>query len=208
MNGFAAGRILLGILCISLVAACGGDPQPRLDPATLPTITPTPATPVVGQGEVLPALTDGQHVTPEDGRYTFLVPPDWYSLDAGIAEQYWVQPPAAGESPQVSVNVVRESIGSVENARQYAELGREHGEEIYQGVITISSAPVRVGDRPAWRWLFTADVGSGGTLFYQLFIIDGRQGFVITGSAPKDADERQMQALFDSIAGSLTFIRG
>ena len=42
----------------------------------------------------------------------------------------------------------------------------------------------------------------------KLFIIDGRQGFVLTGSAPRHADERAMQALFDSIAGSLTFVRG
>ncbi|HEY5864399.1 MAG TPA: hypothetical protein VI542_02435, partial [Candidatus Tectomicrobia bacterium] len=99
-------------------------------------------------------------------------------------------------------------IDGIENPRQYAEVGQQHGADIYPGVVTISSAAVRVGDRPAWRWLFTADIGEGGTLFYQLFIIDGRQGFVLTGSAPKDADQRTLQALFDSIAGSLTFVRG
>jgi hypothetical protein len=119
-----------------------------------------------------------------------------------------VQPAATGAEPEVTVNVVRETLDGVENPRQYAEVGQEHGKEIYKSIVTISSAAVRVGDRPAWRWLFTADIGAEGTLYYQLFIIDGRQGFILTGSAPRTSDERAIQALFDSIAGTLTFVRG
>jgi hypothetical protein len=204
----SAAQAICAFVLLTVVSACGGEPRARLDPATLPTITPTVATAVAGQGELLAPLPPGQIVVPEDGRYTFVVPDDWYAIDAGIAEEYWVQPPQAGSEPEVAVNMVRESIEGIENSRQYAEIGKEHGSEIYPGVVTISSAAVRVGDRPAWRWLFTADIGDGGTLFYQLFIIDGRQGFVLTGSAPMNADERAIQALFDSIAGSLTFVRG
>lgn len=201
--------VILIVSLLTLLAACGEEPRPRLDPRTLPTITPTPVTPVPGQGEYLMPLQGGQTVVPDDGRYTFVVPTGWYSIDVSIAEEFWVEPPAvAGEDPQITVNIVRENLSGIENPRQYAEIGQKHGAQMYSSIVTISSAPVRVGDRPAWRWLFTANVGAKGTLFYQLFIIDGRQGFVLTGSAPATGDERALQALFDSIAGSLQFVRG
>jgi hypothetical protein len=199
--------VMLLVIPGIIISGCGKD-RPRLDPATLPTITPTVATPGAGDGEYLIPLQQGQTVEPDDGRYTFLVPSDWTSVDAEIAEEFWVEPPAGDTDPQVTFNVVRESLNGIENPRQYAEVGQEHAQQIYPSISTISSELVRVGNRPAWRWIFTASVGSGGKFFYQVFIIDGRQGFVLTGSAPKNADPASMTNLFDSIAGSMTFVRG
>jgi hypothetical protein len=44
--------------------------------------------------------------------------------------------------------------------------------------------------------------------YYQYFVLDGAQGFVLTGTAPSAADHSATQRLFDGIAGSLTFVRG
>jgi hypothetical protein len=193
---------LLGVL----LAACGGDKTLR---QPLPTITSTPATPVAGIGPFLQPLVGGQQITASDARYSISVPRDWVTIQAPPAELAFAQPSSSASSG-VTVNMAREPLGptGISDAQAYANAGRQRVSTIYQNVVTLSFDPVQVGTHGAWRWIYTAHTGGADHYYYQLFVLDGAEGFVLTGVAPADTDRRATQALFDSIAGSLTFVRG
>jgi hypothetical protein len=194
-------------LVIVACVACGGEKTPT---RLLPTITPTPATPVAGAGPFLAPLTGGHSYVAADSHYSISVPSDWTRINAPPAEQTFVQPGSTELANGVTVNLVRERLGptGITTAQAYAESARQRIGDIYQDVAPISFDPVRIGTHGAWRWTYTAKAGGVNHYFYQLFVIDGAEGFVLTGVAPVDADQRATQALFDSIAGSLTFVRG
>lgn len=204
-------RCLLGLLLLSALAGamsgCGND-KTLVPPR--PTITPTPVTPVAGDGPFLQPLTGGQNVSPSDGRYAFNVPADWGSIQAPPAEVAYAQPGSTNAQNAVTINLVRESLAKkgIADARAYAEAARASIGDTYQDVLPLTFGPVQVGTHGAYRWTYTATTANQPHYIYQLFVIDGGEGFVLTGVAPIGADQRATQALFDSIAGSLTFVRG
>lgn len=181
-----------------LVAACGGDQAGG----------PTATAETAGQpGAViaLPALRTGRDVLAPDGRYSLRVPGEWLEYDDPIAELAFR---TVGEDPALALNVVREDLGESSRPQVYAEDARRRIRSVYSNVVSLSLSPVRIGELEAYRWVYTATAGGQERYFYQLFVIDAGQGFVLTGVAPIAADFSRTRALFDSIAGTLTFARG
>jgi hypothetical protein len=196
-------RTLIGVALVALVtavtlAACGGD-----DGAS-PTATSDPNAQSGGR-QTLSPLTAGRDVLAPDGRYSLRIPADWIRVDDPLAELAFR---STTTEPQLYMNVVREDLNGVDRAQAYAESARRRVGTIYANVVSISLAPVKIGDIDAYRWVYSATAGERERLFYQLYIVDGGQGFVITGLAPPDADLQSTQRTFDSVAGTLTFARG
>lgn len=198
---------MLSFVALLLLAACGG--SGGATPRVFPTITPTPVTPVAGVGPFLTPLTGGREETASDARYSISVPADWVAVTAPPAELAFTQPGSSGTGSAISINITREQLpAAVTDARGYAEAGRGRIGQIYANVLPLNDGAVQIGRLPAWRWTYTARAGGADRYLYQVFVIDGRMGFVLTGIAPASADQRAMQALFDGIAGSWTFQRG
>lgn len=191
--------LALSLLALTAVlAGCGGDG------ADAPSGTATS----IGQSGApnrLAPLTTGRDVQAPDGRYSLRVPGAWVQYDDPIAELAFR---TVGEEPALSLNVVREDIGNNPRVQAYAEAARVRIGNIYSNVTSLSLTPVKIGSLEAYRWIYTASVGQRQRLFYQLYLIEGGQGFVLTGSAPLAADAASVSAMFDSIGGSLTFARG
>lgn len=156
-------------------------------------------------GPILRGLTSGRQVTAPDGRYAMFVPADWLDVNVGLAELSFRSSDGAGP---LLLSIAREPLTQTRQPQVYAEAGRRSVSAIYSQVLTLSMTPVQVGEIPAYRWMYTATVGGREQLFYQLFLIDGGEGFVVTGNAPVSSDFTDVQALFDSIAGSISFARG
>lgn len=183
-----------------LLAGCGsGDGSGNGNPN--PTGTSGPA----NGPNVLQPLTSGRDVQPSDGRYSLRVPGEWVQYDDPIAELAFR---TVAETPSLSMNVVREEVPDNPRVQVYAEEARERIARLYRNVNSMSLAPVKIGNIEAYRWIYTASVGQQQRLFYQVYIVDGGQGFVLTGSAPISADVPTVREMFDAIAGSLTFARG
>ena len=181
-----------------LLAGCGGDD------AGTPTGTTADAG-LPGGPNVLRPLTTGRDVQAPDGRYTLRVPGEWVQYDDPIAE---VAFRTVAEDPALAMNVVREDIGDNPRVQVYAEEARDRVGRLYRNVNSFSLSPVRIGALEAYRWIYTATIGERERLFYQLYVIEGGQGFVLTGSAPIGSDLSAIRSTFDGIAGSLTFARG
>jgi hypothetical protein len=187
---------VIAMLLLGVLAGCGRGDQPA---PTLPT-TSQPAA-----GQQLQPLTSGRDVTAPDARYSLRVPLDWVEAGAPVAEvSYRSTDPA---SP-LQLSIVREQLATIRQPQAYAEAGRRQVSEVYRNVITLSLSPVRIGNREAWRWTYTAESGGQERYFYQLYIVDGSVGLVLTGLAPIQYDFNQAQATFDSIAATITFARG
>ncbi len=154
---------------------------------------------------VLQPLTTGRDVQPSDGRYSLRVPGEWVQYDDPIAELSFR---TVAEDPSLSMNVVREDVPDNPRVQVYAEEARDRIGRLYRNVNSMSLAPVKIGSLEAYRWIYTATIGEQSRLFYQVYIVDGNQGFVLTGSAPISADVPTFRETFDSIAGSLIFARG
>ena len=193
-------KLFVSFFCVLalLLAACGGD-----DPAS-PTSTVTDVG-RTGGPNVLQPLTTGRDVQAEDGRYSLRVPGEWVEYDDPVAELSFR---TVAEDPAMALNVVREEVGDSARVQAYAEEARDDIGRSYRNVNSFSLTPVRIGALEAYRWIYTATFGERQRLFYQLFVIEGGQGFVLTGSAPIDADVARVSSTFDGIAGSLTFARG
>ena len=181
-----------------LLAGCGGDA------AGDPTSTTAPDA-QAGSPNVLQALATGRDVLAPDGRYSLRVPGEWVQYDDPVAELAFR---TVAEDPALSLNVVREDLGDNQRVQVYAEEARDRIRNIYRNVMSLSLSPVRIGALEAYRWIYTASVGARERLFYQLYVVEGGQGFVLTGSAPVAADLPTVRSMFDGIAGSLTFARG
>jgi hypothetical protein len=133
------------------------------------------------------------------------VPADWLEINIGLAE---VSFRSSDLSDPYSLNVAREQLEGIRQPQVYAEAGRRSVSGVYSNVLTLSMTPVQVGEVAAYRWVYTAVAGGSERLYYQLYLIDGGEGFVVTGNAPVTSDLSRVQALFDSIAGSISFARG
>jgi len=181
-----------------LLAACGGDDS--ANPASTAADAGQPGGP-----NVLQPLTTGRDVQAPDGRYSLRVPGEWVQFDDQISELSFR---TVAEDPALALNVVREDVGGTARVQAYAEEAREDVGRIYKNVNSFSLSPVRIGTLEAYRWIYTATIGEQSRLFYQLYVIEGGQGFVLTGYAPLDADLSSVRSTFDSIAGSLNFARG
>jgi hypothetical protein len=140
-----------------------------------------------------------------DGRYSMFVPGDWVEVAVGLSEITYRSPDATST---MILSVSREELVDIRRPQAYAEAGRRSVTAIYSNVLTLSMTPVQVGGIEAYRWIYTATVSGSERLFYQLFLIDGNEGFVVTGFAPATVDFGTTQALFDSMAGSINFARG
>jgi hypothetical protein len=191
--------VLLLALALGTTVGCGGN-------QTVASPTTSPSARVVGPGgPVLRALTAGRQVTAPDGRYALFVPPDWLEVSAGLAELSFQSSDAAN---LYSISIAREQLVETRQPQVYAEAGRRSVSAVYANVLTLSMTPVQVGEIPAYRWMYTATVSGRERMFYQLFLIDGGEGFVVTGNAPVTSDFSDAQELFDSISGSISFARG
>jgi hypothetical protein len=130
---------------------------------------------------------------------------DWITTEGLVAE---TSARASTGNPPLSVNVAREKLDKITQPQAYVEATRQTINSTYQNVVTVSLAPVRLGDTDAYRWIYTATLTGKKRLIYQIFIVKSGTGLVLTGSAPGDADLDATRATFDSIAGSLSFGRG
>lgn len=187
------------LLALALIlAGCGGDDAnaPRGATATAEQ---------AGGINVLRPLATGRDVQAPDGRYSLRLPREWVKYDDRIAELAFR---TVAEDPALAINIVRDELGDNPRVQVYAEEARERIASRFRNVVSLSLSPVSVGTLEAYRWIYTATFGEQEHLFYQLFIVDDGQGFVLTGSAPIGADLRTISSTFDSIAGSLTFARG
>lgn len=181
-----------------LLTGCGGDD------ANAPSGATATSAQAGGLNELQPLLA-GRDVQAPDGRYSLRVPGEWVRYDDPIAELAFR---TVAEDPALAMNVVREDIGDNPRVQVYAEEARDRIGSIYRNVISLSLSPVRIGALEAYRWIYTASIGEQERLFYQVYLVDGGQGFVLTGSAPMTADLSTISATFDAIAGSMTFARG
>ncbi|MDQ3548793.1 MAG: hypothetical protein M3439_08230 [Chloroflexota bacterium] len=180
-----------------LLTGCGGQAN-----------APSGATATSGRAgslNELQPLTAGRDVLAPDGRYSLRVSGEWVRYDDPIAELAFR---TVAEDPALALNVVREDIGDNPRVQVYAEEARDRIGSIYRNVISLSLSPVRIGALEAYRWIYTASIGEQERLFYQVYLVDGGQGFVLTGSAPITADLPTISSTFDAIAGSMTFARG
>jgi hypothetical protein len=188
-------RVITLVALFSVVlAGCGGEPEP--------TATPMGQVQIGPGGPILPGLTSGRQVMAPDGRYAVFVPADWIEIGSGIAEVTYRSPDLEAA---MTVSIARERLAEIRRAQAYAEAGRRSVSAVWTDVITLTMTPVQVGDVHAYRWLYTATVSGAERLVYQLYIVDGNEGFVLTGFAPIDSDFAQSQATFDAIAGSISF---
>ncbi|MEX1158484.1 MAG: hypothetical protein WEC79_06095 [Thermomicrobiales bacterium] len=187
---------LLGLAL--LVAGCGGDQGDASDRAT-ETAPPT------GGSNALQPLRSGRDVLAPDGRFSLRVPGEWVRYDDPFAELAFR---TVAEDPAIALNVVREELAENPRPQVYAEDARRRISSSYSNVVSLSLSPVKIGALEAYRWVYTATAGGQDRLFYQLFVVDDGQGFVLTGVAPIGADFNVTRSLFDSIAGTLTFARG
>lgn len=191
--------LVVSLLALAiLLAGCGGDE------AGNPTSTAA-QNGQTGDPNTLAPLTTGREVQAPDGRYSLHVPGEWVQYDDPIAELAFR---TVGEDPALSLNVVREDVGDNPRVQAYAEEARDRIGSIYSNVVSLSLTPVKIGSIEAYRWIYTASVGQREHLFYQLYVVESGQGFVLTGSAPIAADMNSVSSTFDSIGGSLTFARG
>jgi hypothetical protein len=192
--------IIVSIVLLVIVGAagCGGSqPAEPVSDAAAPQTGPG--------GPILRGLTSGRQVMAPDGRYSMFVPADWLEINIGLAE---VSFRSSDLSDPYSLNVAREQLEGIRQPQVYAEAGRRSVSGVYSNVLTLSMTPVQVGEVAAYRWVYTAVAGGSERLYYQLYLIDGGEGFVVTGNAPVTSDLSRVQALFDSIAGSISFARG
>lgn len=190
--------ILICLLLSLIIVSCRGD-----DGSVSPAASGTAGQP--GDANVLKPLDTGRDVLAPDGRYSLRVPGEWVQYDDPIAELAFR---TVAEDPALALNIVREDLGENQRPQVYAEDARRRIGSIYSNVVSLSLSPVRIGALEAFRWVYTATAGAQERFFYQLFVIDGGQGFVVTGVAPIDADFTTTRSLFDAIVGSLTFARG
>jgi hypothetical protein len=186
---------MLVLATLTITVACGDDADPA----------PAAPSPSRAGGLTLQPLTAGRDVTSPDGRFALRVPADWVAANAPVAELSFRAPE---DDEPLSFTIVREELAEIRRAQAYAEAGRRRIGEIYRNVITLSLTPVGVGSHDAYRWVFTADTGTGEFYFYQLYLVRGSDGFVMTGLAPITTDFSHAQSVFDAIAGSITIARG
>lgn len=179
------------------------EPEPAVEPE--PTIEPTP-TP---EGQVLEPLEDGQEITAEDRRYTIQVPRFWVQNTAPPADLAFRESGGTPADDGFTYKVFRESLPqSVEDVEDYTALQEERLRERDPDVEMLSVEPVQIAGTQGMRAVYTTTRGSQDVLLHQVYVIDGKTGFVLTGSAPLDGDIEAAQELFDDIAGSFAFPRG
>lgn len=179
-----------------LLAACGDSDKQTLD---------RPAGTAASGPVVLTPLTAGRDLAAPDGWYTIRVPADWVESPPIVAELSARS--TTGESP-LSLRITREALDGITTPQAYLEATRRDINARYENVVTISLGPVRVGSVDAVRWLYTATVDGEPRMLYQLFVVQGGSGLVLTGIAPADSDYQQVGATFDTIAATLSFGRG
>jgi hypothetical protein len=188
----------LALVLAVLLAGCGSDDRPD------PTATSS-ATGQAGGPNVLVAMETGRDVLAPDGRYSLRVPGEWVQDDDAFADLAFR---TVAEDPALAINVIREDVADNTRVQAYAEGARDRISRTYRNVVSLSLSPVTIGSIEAYRWIFTGAVGTRERLFYQVFLVDAGEGFVLTGSAPIDADIDLVRPIFDGIAGSMTFARG
>jgi hypothetical protein len=181
-----------------LLAACGGDDNS--DPTSTTATDDATRAP-----NALAPLKTGRDVQAPDGRYSLRVPGEWVQYDDPIAELAFR---TVGEDPSLSFNVVREDVGDNPRVQAYAEDARNNIGNTYSNVISLSLTAVKIGTVDAYRWIYTATVGQRQHLFYQVYVVEHSQGFVLTGLAPMGTDVDTVRSTFDAIVGSMTFARG
>lgn len=191
------GLALVTLLVLSLLlGACGNSGKKTLEPPD--------GTAATGPA-VLTPLTAGRDLSAPDGWYTIRIPTDWVESPPVVAEL--AARATTGANP-LSLRVTREALDGITSPQGYLEATRRDINARYEDVITVSLGPVRVGTIDAVRWLYTANVDGRPRLLYQLFVVQGGNGLVLTGVAPGDADYQQVGATFDAIAATLSFGRG
>lgn len=215
-------RMLSGLLVIAFVlAGCGGardgsDDLPPMPPTITPeVITPEPSPTIAApptpasEGEVLDALEEGQEVEPDDRRYSVVLPELWVAGSAPSADLAYRESGGLTGDQEYSYNVMREQLpAGINDAQAYAEAGRDAVETTFDDVETLSMEPVQLGGIQGVRWVYTLTVTADTVFVHQVYIVDGRTGFLLTGSAPADGDLDSAHRLFDSISGSFSFPRG
>ncbi|HEX5165806.1 MAG TPA: hypothetical protein VFV93_10455 [Thermomicrobiales bacterium] len=189
---------LIAFVLVLLLAGCGGDGRP--DPTSTVKTTAEP-----GDPHVLEPMTTGRDIVAPDGRYSLRIPGEWVEYDDPFAELSFR---TVAEDPALAINVNRDEIDESTRVQVYAEEARARISRTYRNVNSLSLTPVKIGSMEAYRWIYTAAVGTIEHLFYQVFLIDAGEGFVLTGSAPIDVDIDLVRPIFDGIAGSMTFARG
>lgn len=212
MTSYSRVTPLFVIILMLVLAGCGGE-QSTADeplPPIPPTMTPAPpATPVNLQGDVLEPLEDGQEVLPEDQRYSIVLPEFWVSGVAPGADIAYRESGGTPEDHEYAFNVMRERLpATITDAAAYAESGRASVEESFDEVRTIAMEPVQVGDAQGMLWIYEMTVTVDPVLVHQVYIVDGRTGFLLTGSAPADGDHDAAIDVFSAITGSFTLPRG
>lgn len=208
------------ILVSAVLAGCSGGDIGTSDelPPMPPTATPIPPTPaptiqaepeVELEGEILDPLDDGQEIVAGDQRYSIVIPNFWVQGTAPTADIAYRESGAAATDHGYSYNVMREQLpDDVRDAWAYAESGRAAAEAVLPEIETISMEPVQVGTVQGVRWIYTTRLTTDTVMVHQTYIVDGRTGFLLTGSAPADGDLNAARSLFDSISGSFSFPRG
>jgi hypothetical protein len=186
--------VLLAVMASVCLYGCNGE--------RMPAATPTEALRVGPGGPILRPLVSGRQVLAPDGRYALFVPADWIEVPSGVAEVTYQSPDPVDT---LTVSIAREQLSETRRAQSYAEAGRRSVSAVWSNVITLTMAPVQVGEVSAYRWVYTASIGNVERLVYQLYIVEGSEGFVLTGFAPRDADIDAAQAVFDAIGGSISF---
>lgn len=209
--------ILAAGIVVALVAAgCGNQQQAADDlPPMPPTITPVlEATPAVTptpelEGEILEPLDDGQEVAPDDQRYALMMPSFWVPGSAPGTDIAYRESGGSPVDHGYAYNVMHERLpATVTSAEEYAESGFQAVEDSFADVEMLSLEPVQIGGVQAARLVYTVTITSDSVMVHQVYLVDGRTGYLLTGSAPADGDLEAAHALFDSIAASFTLPRG
>lgn len=105
--------------------------------------------------------------------------------------------------------VTREPLPqSIESVEEFADFQQEAMQGKFEDVETLSFDLVGVAGMQAIRAGYTAVIGAEAVMIHQVYLVDGKTGFVLTGKAPLDGDTDAAWELFNQIAGSFSFPRG
>lgn len=191
---------LLCVIILLSLSACGGNDDISSRNATLTTEAQTAI-----DNRVLQPLVAGREFTAPDGRYSLRVPADWIKEERALADLAFH---SSAPGDPLRFNITSERNPDSRTLQGYAQAARQTVEETFVNVLSISFTPIKVGERDAMRWLYTATVSNAKHLYYQIYVVEGDRAYVLTGIAPTDANVEETRGMFDAVAGSFKLGRG
>ncbi len=170
---------------------------PTAAPTVVPTIAPTAAPPPVGNwGPPLQALTGGKRYPDPDKRFSFSVPTNWVSGNAGTNEVAFAPP-----DNTANFSVALDRVPGNTTIEGYNQTTEQQLKARLNNYSLVNLDKVVIDNRQAYRRVARAEVQGQEIQFVQIFFLDKNVAHVLTFTC-RPAIFGQLSRTFDGVAGS------